>query len=292
MPGSVIAGLAVSVLLYRRTGSAFLAASALALEFVPYLAGVALSALADRLPPRGGMVGASLISAAFAAIMAIPRLPIPLLLLMVVGIGTVAPFFSGIRTAVLTEVLQGPSYMLGVSLMGMVAQLSQVGGYGVGGLLLAIISPSQALLFDAGTFLVAALLIRLGSARRPPRAAGSARSAFRDSLAVIPMLRDRRSLRNVLLLSSLVPMLAVIPEAVANPYVAQHGGSSGHGALGVGLYLAAIPIGTVLGDVAAAQFLTHEGRLRLVRPAVVASFVPGLLFALSPRLPWPWCCWR
>jgi len=175
--------------------------------------------------------------------------------------------------------------MLGVSLMGMVAQLSQVGGYGVGGLLLAVISPSQALLFDAGTFVLAALLIRLGTARRPPRAAGSARSAFRDSLAVIPMLRQRRSLRNVLLLSTVVPMLAVIPEAVANPYVAQHGGSSGHGALGVGLYLAAIPIGTVLGDVAAAQFLTHEGRLRLVRPAAVVCFVPGVLFALSPRLP-------
>ena len=285
MPGSIIAGLAVSVLLYRRTGSAFLAAAAFALEFVPYLAGVALSALADRLPPRAGMVGASLISAGFAAAMAIPRLPIPVLLLMIVGIGTVAPFFSGIRTSVLTEVLPGPSYMLGVSLMGMVSQLAQVGGYALGGLLLAVISPSQALLFDAGTFVAAAALLWFGCPRRPPRAPSSGRGAFRDSLAVVPMLRERRALRNVLLLSTLAPMLAVIPEAVANPYVAQHGGSSGHGALGVGLYLAAIPIGTVLGDIAAAQFLTHAGRLRLVRPAVVASFIPGLLFALSPQLP-------
>ncbi len=44
-----------------------------------------------------------------------------------------------------------------------------------------------------------------------------------------------------------------------------------HGALGVGLYLAAIPIGTVLGDVLAAQLLTHAGRMRLVRPTVLAS---------------------
>ncbi len=168
MPGNIVAGLAVSVLLYRRTGSAFLAASALALEFVPYLAGAALSALADRLPPRAGMVGASLISAVFAAVMAIPRLPIPVLLLMIVGIGTVAPFFSGIRTTVLTEVLPGPSYMLGVSLMGMVAQLSQVGGYALGGLLLAVISPSQALLFDSATFLAAAALL---ARRLPPPAA-------------------------------------------------------------------------------------------------------------------------
>jgi predicted MFS family arabinose efflux permease len=291
MPGSVIAGLSVSVLLYRRTGSAFLAASALALEFLPYLAGAALSALADRLPPRAAMVGASVISAAFAGIMAIPRLPIPLLLLMVVGIGAVAPFFSGIRTAVLTEVLPGPSYMLGASLMGMVAQLAQVGGYGLGGLLLAVISPSQALLIDSASFVLAAVLIRLGTTRRRPRAAGSDRSAFRDSLAVVPMLRERRALRNVLLLSILAPMLAVIPESVANPYVAQHRGplgalgSSGHGALGVGLYLAAIPVGSVLGDILAAQLLTHVGRMRLVRPAVVASFVPGILFALSPQLP-------
>ncbi len=285
MPGSVVAGLAVSVLLYRRTGSAFLAASALALEFLPYLAGVALSALADRLPPRIGMVGASLISAAFAGVMAIPRLPIPLLLLMIVGIGTVSPFFLGIRSAVLAEVLAGPSYMLGASLMGVVAQLSQVGGYAVGGLLLVAVTPSQALLFDAGTFVVAALLLQLGCVKRPARTTSRERSAFRDSLAVIPMLRTERPLRNVLLLTTLIPMLAVIPEAVANPYVAQHGGSSGHGALGVGLYLAAIPVGTVLGDIAATQLLTHEGRLRLVRPSVVACFVPGLFFALSPRLP-------
>ncbi|HEX4017385.1 MAG TPA: MFS transporter, partial [Frankiaceae bacterium] len=181
--------------------------------------------------------------------------------------------------------LTGPSYMLGVSLMGMVAQLSQVGGYALGGLLLAVITPGQALLFDAATFLAAAVLLQFGCRRRPPRTTSGGRGAFRDSLAVVPMLRERRALRNVLLLSTLAPMLAVIPEAVANPYVAQHGGSSGHGALGVGLYLAAIPVGTVLGDVAAAQFLTHAGRLRLVRPMVVASFVPGLLFALSPGLP-------
>ncbi len=184
--------------------------------------------------------------------------------------------------------MPGPSYMLGASLMGMVAQLSQVGGYGIGGLLLAVISPSQALLFDAATFVVAAALIRLGTAARAPRTAGSGRSAFRESLAVLPMLRERRALRTVLLLSVLAPMLAVIPESVANPYVAAHGGplgSSGHGALGVGLYLAAIPVGSVLGDIAAAQLLTHEGRMRLVRPAVVVSFVPGVFFALSPRLP-------
>lgn len=196
MPGNIVAGLALSVLLYRRTGSAFLAASALALEFVPYLGGVALSALADRLPSRAGLVDATLICALFAGLMAIPGMPIPVLLLLIVGIGTVAPFYGGIRTTVLTEVLPGPSYMLGTSLLQIVSQLSQVGGYALGGLLLAVITPGQALLFDAATFLVAAGLLQVGTPRRPPRAASSGRSAFRDSLAVLPMLRANRRLRN------------------------------------------------------------------------------------------------
>ncbi len=285
MPGNIVAGLALSVLLYRRTGSAFLAACALALEFIPYVAGAALSALADRLPPRAGMVGASLISAALAGVMGIPGVPVAVLLLLIVGIGLVAPFYSGIRTSVLAEVLPGGSYMLGMSLMRIVAQTSQVGGYALGGLLLAVISPSQALLIDSATFLLAALLIQFGTAHRPPRSVPTGRSAFRDSVAVLPMLRSNPGLRRVLLLTALVPMLAVFPEAVANPYVAQHGGHAGAGAAGVGLYLAAIPVGTVVGDVLGAQLFTHGGRLRLIRPTLLAGFVVCLFFAFSPGLP-------
>jgi Na+/melibiose symporter-like transporter len=204
---------------------------------------------------------------------------------MIVGIGVVSPFFLGIRSAVLAEVLPGPPYMLGASLMGMVAQLSQVGGYALGGLLLIVITPSQALLIDSATFVAAAVLLRLGCRKRPPRTIARKGGTFRDSLAVIPLLRQNRALRAVVLMTMLVPMLAVIPEAVANPYVAQHGGSSGRGALGVGIYLAAIPVGTVFGDLAAGQFLTHNQRLRLVRPSAVLCFIPGLFFALSPHLP-------
>ena len=83
----------------------------------------------------------------------------------------------------LTEVLPGPSYMLGASLMGMVAQLAQVGGYGVGGLLLAVISPSQALLIDAGTLPAGGGLHSTGARRavRPVApGAGAAPSVIRS----------------------------------------------------------------------------------------------------------------
>jgi len=51
MLGTVVAAVALTVLVYQRTGSPALAASVMALAFMPYLlGGLLLGAAADRLP--------------------------------------------------------------------------------------------------------------------------------------------------------------------------------------------------------------------------------------------------
>ena len=67
--GDVIAAVALTVLVYERTGSPALAALTFSLAFLPYLfAGVLLSALVDRLPARGVLVGCDLLSALIVAL--------------------------------------------------------------------------------------------------------------------------------------------------------------------------------------------------------------------------------
>src|SRR3954471_13096854 len=75
--GTVVATVALTVLVYARTGSSALAALTFTLMFVPYLfAGGLLNALVDRRPPRRLMVVCDLGSAVLISVMALPAIPI------------------------------------------------------------------------------------------------------------------------------------------------------------------------------------------------------------------------
>ena len=169
MLGNVVAEVALTVLVYEQTRSAALAASVMALAFLPYLLGGALlGAAADRLPARGALVTGDLLSAVLVGAMVIPGMPVAALLGLVFANGLLAPVYQGVRSAVLPDVLPpGPGYILGRSMMRMVAQSAQIVGFGAGGLLLAVASPRGALGFDAASFAGSAVLLRWGMSRRP-----------------------------------------------------------------------------------------------------------------------------
>jgi hypothetical protein len=93
------------------------------------------------------------------------------------------------------------------------------------------------------------------------------------------VLADRR-IRRVLLLGWLVPTCAVAPESLAAPYVAELGLSQA----AVGWWLAAIPAGTIAGELVAIWFVPAAWRRRLVGGLAAASFVPLLAFAGEPGL--------
>src|SRR5262249_58648539 len=133
----------------------------------------------------GGVVLCDLGSGALVGVMVIPAVPVAGLLILLSANGLIAPVHEGVRAAVLPEILPpGPGYVLGRAMMRMVAQSAQIGGFGVGGLLLAAVSPRGALIIDALSFAASAALLRFGTARRPARTAGVG-SMARDSLAGI-----------------------------------------------------------------------------------------------------------
>ena len=281
MLGNVVAEVALIVLVYQRTRSPALAASVMALSFLPYLiGGVLLGAAADRLPVRAVLVTCDLISAGLVAAMLIPGVPIAGLLTLLFANGLVAPVYQGARAAVLPDILPpGPRYILGRSLMRQVAQTAQIAGFGAGGLLLAITTPRGALALDAVSFAASAIVLRLGMARRPAQRSGTGSMAG-DSLAGIRSVFGHRTVRRMLLFSWLVPACAVAPEALAAPY-ASHIGQPARVA---GFLLMGIPAGTVLADLIVARLFSSRLQRRIVGLAAVVSFVPLAAFAGSPGL--------
>src|SRR6516164_3621995 len=200
MLGNVVAAVALTVLVYDQTRSPALAALVLALSFLPYLIGGALlGAAADRLPARRALVACDLASAVLVACMMIPGIPVPGLLALLFANGLISPVYQGVRSAVLPEVLPpGPAYVLGRALMRMVAQSAQILGYGVGGLLLAVLSPRGALAADAASFAASAALLRFGIAARPAPATHRG-SMARDSLAGLRQVLAHPQTRRILL---------------------------------------------------------------------------------------------
>jgi len=281
MLGNVVAAVALTVLVYQRTHSAALAASVMALAFLPYLVGgTLLGAAADRLPARRVLVGCDLVSAALVGAMLLPGVPVAGLLALLFVAGLVSPVYAGVRSALLPDVLAaGPRYVLGRALLRMVAQSAQIVGYGLGGLLLAALSPRGALAVDAVSFAASAAVLRFGTRARRPRA-GRAGSMARDSLAGLRAVLGHRQVRRILLFSWLVPACAIAPEALAAPYVTH----IGLPARAAGFLLMGIPAGTVAADIIAARLLPTRLQRRVVVPAALLAFAPLAAFAALPGL--------
>ncbi|MFI6792705.1 MFS transporter [Nonomuraea sp. NPDC050383] len=282
MLGTIMTQFALTVLVYRQTGSPLLSALVFTVAFVPYLfGGVLLSALVDRVPVRRLLVGCNLATAALAAVMALPGLPVVAVLLAAFAIGLVAPVFAGARAAVLPRVLDGDVYIAGRSLFRLVAQAAQVSGFALGGLLLVVVTPRTVLLIDTAAFLVSAAVLAAGVRVRPAASAGTAASLVRDSVGGLGRVFRVVRLRRVLVFGWAAPALAVAPEALAAPYAEL----KGFGTLGLGLLMSALPVGTVLGEVLCLWIASPRRRLRLIVPLALLMFAPQLGFGLWPGLP-------
>jgi len=282
MLGDIVAAVALTVLVFERTGSSFLAGVTFTLAFVPYLfSGALLSSLVDRVPPRRLMIGCDLLSAAIVALMASSAVPVWALLALLFVLGLISPVAGGMRNRLLVVVLPGGAFIAGRSLFRIVAQSAQVVGNAAGGLLIALTSPRGALLIDCVSFLVSALVVRAATrARSPLGGEAGEMNVLRDSLAGASAVLSDPRIRRVLLLGWLVPTCAVAPEALAAPYVAHLGLSEG----AAGWWLAAIPTGMLVGELVAIWFVPPAWRLRLIGVLAAATFVPLLAFAVEPGL--------
>ncbi len=286
MMGDQLARVALSVLVYERTNSAGWTAVTYGLTYLPdLLSGPLLSGLADRYPRRAVMLTTDLARAALVGVMAVPGLPLWIAAVLLVLVQALATPHGAARGATLAVALTGDRYVVGAAAQDVMVQTSQVLGFAAGGFVVAGLGVSEGLLLDSGTFLVSAVLVRLGVRARPAAHAATATStiaatwswwgSLRAGLALV--LGDRR-LRALLGLACVAGSYVTV-EGLAVPYV----GEIGEGTAAVGLLLAASPAGTVVGTVLVAR-LHPRLRLRLMGPLAVAACAPLLLCAWRPGL--------
>lgn len=280
--GDQLARVGLSVLVFGRTGSAVWAAATYALTFLPALVGgVLLGRLADRHPRRQVMIVCDLVRALLVALMVLPATPLPLLCALLVAVVLLAPLHTAAQGALLPDVVPGRAFEAALAVRHVTGQAAQVGGFAVGGLLVATLSPAAALALNAVSFVVSALVVRFRVAERPvPAGAVPARPApswwadAHEGLRTV--LGDGR--RRVLACAAWLTGCFVLPEALAVPYVQQLGLDTA----AAGLLMAADPAGSVLGAWLFTRFVPERRRRRAIGPLAVAAALPLGLCGTAP----------
>lgn len=279
MAGTVAAQVALSILIFERTGSPLLSALVLVCSFLPYaFGGILFSSIADRIPARRVLVWCDLISAACIAAMLLPGMPVAGLLGLLLLTGIVAPIFAGARAASLAQLLEPDLFPIGRSLLRAISQLTVLAGFAIGAVAVAAIGPTWLLAIDVATFLASAALIGFGTPSTP--AAGAKSNTLADSLSGLRYIFGTKRLGRLILLSWAVPAFSSVPDGLAVAYTAQAGAA----ATTAGALFTGYAAGTVLGEFVVAR-LAATTRRRLVVPLILASQLPAIAFVVTPSIP-------
>lgn len=278
--GDELIRVALAILVFDATDSPLLAAATFGISYAPWvLGGPFLATLADRLRRRSVLIGTDLARGVVVACLAIPGLPLWLMLGMLFVASLFAPPFESARSALMPDVLEGDRYAVGTSVTNISTQVGQVAGFIAGGILVVAISPRGALLVDAATFFISAALVRWGVKDRPASAGAAGApplSLWHDTIEGLRVLTRSRVLLRIVGLLWVGQLFLTAPEGVAVPYVAEFG----LGAVAVGLFLAANPVGVVIGGVVIGRLCPPDLRERLTYPLALMSMLPLILAGL------------
>ena len=274
--GDRLALVALAVLVFSRTHSPLLTAATYAVSYLPWLiGGLLLSGLADRYRRRGVMIGCDLIRCVLTAIMALPGVPLAVLVLLLFAVTTLAPPFESARAATLPGILPGDRYVVGTAVARLTNQIGFVAGFAFGGVTVGLAGPRVALAADSATFAASALLIRFG-VRATAAPAGHHQRRGRGAGQLIFASRQLR----ILTLLAWLAAFYVVPEGLAVPYARLLGG----GAVMAGLLLAAMPTGMGIGVVAFSRLVAPARRMGLMAPMAACCCLPLLACWLRPGL--------
>lgn len=276
--GDQLARVALAVLVFSRTGSGLITAATYALTFLPaFLGGLLLTHFADTRPRRALMVACDVIRFALFALMAVPGLPLPLVSLALVIAVFVSTPYNAAEPAVVADLFQGPRYQMAIGLRTATSQATQLAGFAIGGVVVAAVGADRALAIDAATFAVAAVLVRVGLDRFPAPAAGvRARHQLAQGAAAIannPALR-------LLLAFAWLDLFWIVPEGLAAPYAAGHGS----GPIAVGVLLAAMPTGNLIGTLVLTRIVPVQVRSGSIGMLAAASGLPLVACLPGPPL--------
>ncbi|WP_344085640.1 MFS transporter [Luedemannella helvata] len=281
--GDALARAAATALIYRATGSVVASAAGFAISYVPWLIGApVLVALAERYPARRTLVGCDLARMALMAMAALPGLPPAGLLIVLLAAATLTPPFEAVRSATLPRVLDGDRYVVGLALNTTTAQPAQVLGYLLGAALAAH-HPRTALLLNALTFGLSALLIRTG-VRWLPTVRGARRQALStEMVAGFRLVFGTPVLRIIAITVFTAVTVVILPEGLAAPWAAEVSPGP-HQGWAQGAIMISVPVGYFLGGLLFTRLTPPGVRTRMVRILAVTVPVSLIPAILAPNL--------
>ncbi|HEY0449117.1 MFS transporter [Actinophytocola sp.] len=267
---------ALSVLVFTVTGSAFLGALTFGISFLPQvIGGVVIGALPDIVRPRVLIVTGYALEACGATTLGLVDLPVWASLLLVAAIGCLAPVFNGTAGRLTADSLSGDAFVLGRSLFQLAISAAQVLGLAAGGVAVATVGAQHALLVAAGCHLVSALGARLLLPDLPAPGRTAEQSLVGRSWRVNRALLGDPTVRRLLLVMWLPAAFVTGADSLLVPFAAVRGFPAGS----AGYLLACVPVGMMLGNFVVARLLSAAARERLVPVLVVVLGVPLLGFA-------------
>jgi MFS family permease len=285
--GDQLARVALTVLVYDRTRSALLAAITFAVSIVPtFVGGVTLAWLADKYPRRRVMLACDLVRCGLVLLMAIPGMPLAAMVVLLFLVTLVGAPFTSARAAVYPDVLVGDKYVMGTAVTLTTNQFAQVIGFAAGGAITGFLGTGRALVIDAATFAVSALVVRLWVRYRPApaltvadQAGARPSSRFSGLVGGVRLVFGSPVLRTSMLFGWLAAFYNA-PEGVVTPLARSLGG----GATAVGVILAAQALGETFGAIAFSRLVRPSSRLRWMGPLAVAACAVLVFFVFRPGL--------
>ena len=286
--GDQVAAIAISLLVYGRSNSAFLAAATYAVTYLPWVFGsFLLSPLADRYPRRTVMLVCDAGRAVIIAVLALATVWHGMPIIAMIGLILLSSFFSppfaSARGAILPDIFEaGQPYVRAVAISRILQQVDQVLGFALGGLVVAAVTPRGALALDAVTFVLSYALLRT-HLRLRPAAAGTGtpfqvRSLLRNALPDLATVWNHPARRALLSFSAVSLVFLIAPDSLAVAYARQHG----HGAVAAGILAASQPLGVAIGAWAFIRFVPMRIQGRYLLPLGVAGASALALTALVP----------
>ncbi|MEV6814754.1 MFS transporter [Micromonospora sp. NPDC051296] len=279
--GDYVAKAAVTLLVYRETESVALSAAAFAVSYLPWLiGGPLLATVAERHRYRQVMVVCDLIRMALMLVVAFGGLPVPVILALLFVTTLANPPSQAARSALMPLILPGDRLVVGLSINVSVGQAAQVVGYLLGAAV-ATVNPTAALLMNAGTFALSAVLVRLGVHDRPPTMTSKHRShLLRETAAGFQMVFGTPVLRAIAVLVFSAMLFSIVPEGLAAAWANDSADASMHAGMAQALIMSASPVGFILGGLLVGRAVAPARRLVLLRPLAVFApliLVPSLL---------------
>jgi MFS family permease len=270
---STMSGLALSTIVFTRTGSPLLSVLAMFGSSFAQLIGVAtLLSTADRARPRPALTALGLGFTIATLALAAPGLPVSVLLGIELGSGLLNAATGGIQWGLMNEIVPDGGYILGRSIFNMTVGVMHILGYAAGGALVALISSRGALLSAAGLYLLSTAMARVGLSDRPPRILG--RPSIRETWSGNKRLWSSPARRSVYLALWVPNGLIVGCEALFVPY-------DPHSAA---ILFVAAASGMLAADTALGRFLPVRWRPRLISPLRLLLAAPYVLFAAQPPI--------